>query len=214
MKYGRGSCKITSAGGTKTDLAMDQTVALHTDIAPDGGITNTLTITRSNTLPEQQGLENVSFLRVFVPEGATLIKAVGFSEKPLPYVSTENYKTNPQVEAWENNLSKNVVTGMVSGKEAGKTFFANWLTVRGGESKAVTLVYTLPGRLTSTDHYSLILQKQPGTDGFDFDQKITFPSHHLIWSNKQPMTSSPHDTEFKTRIDRDQLIGYVFEKAF
>jgi len=55
-----------------------------------------------------------------------------------------------------------------------QNFFRNWLTVKGGQTKTVTLVYKLPFKLANLDHFSLLAQKQIGAFASDFSYSLDF----------------------------------------
>src|SRR3989344_12160 len=88
-------------GGTKTDLVIKQQISLSSSISRSGQTTNTLVITRSNTMPDVPGAENKSFIRVFAPLGSKLLKAEGFDRVELPRPDGEGYKTDSDVLKWE-----------------------------------------------------------------------------------------------------------------
>lgn len=202
----------SNVSGTKTDLAINQSLELETSIEKDGSVINSLTIEKGNSLPDEPGLTNTSFMRIFVPEGSELISAEGFTEKVVPTVNTELLKNHPKILVWEKSLSKNVLTGMVTGKEAGKTFFANWLLVPGGSKKTVKLKYKLPFKITDTDHYSILMQKQPGASNIHVVHTVNFPFYSLRWSNVKNSKSKEHESVNEFNLNKDVLFGYVLEK--
>ena len=131
----------SNLGGTKTDLFIDQSISLNSSVDEAGNITNTLSITRTNKMPQMAGTENVDYMRIFVPQGARLISNLGFDYKTVDTTASQGYEMDPQVLEWEKNSVKDTLTNTAIGQEAGKTYFGNWLTTQGGETKTVKLVY-------------------------------------------------------------------------
>jgi len=78
------------------------------------------------------------WVRVYVPEGAKLIDSSG---------------------------SLNTVT---SSTDLGKTVFTGYMAVDPLKKATLTLKYELPVGVVEEDAYKLLIQKQPGTDAFDY----------------------------------------------
>jgi len=204
------SVNSSNLGGTKTDLFIDQDISLKSSLDSSGEIINELKITRKNKLPKMDSTENTSFLRVFAPLGSTLISNVGFDKKNLETPDSANYKIDPDVYEWEKNSVKDVLTGTLIGKESEKTFFGNWLTLKGGEERTVTLIYKLPFKLAGVDHYSLLLQKQAGTLSQNFHYRLQFPERKIEWQNFNPESLEIDYLETSRPLDRDLFMGEVF----
>jgi hypothetical protein len=200
---------ISNLGGTKTDLFVDQNISLKSAISSSGEILNELTITRTNKLPKMDKTENTSFLRIYAPLGSTLISNVGFDKKNLEASDDKSYKIDPDVYQWEKDAVKDVLTGTLIGKETGKTIFGNWLTVQGGETRTVTLIYRLPFKISDLDHYSLLLQKQPGTLNQNFRYRLEFPGRKIQWQNFNPETLETDYLETSRPLDQDSFFGEV-----
>jgi hypothetical protein len=197
---------------TKTDIYIKQKVSLHSEISNEGQIKNTLTITRTNPLPAGDDYTNTSFIRIFVPQGAKLESSEGFTFKPLEVPPLSDAKPYDAVEQWEQRLLKNVVSGTMIGEEAGKTFFANWMELKGGESKTATISYTLPITLNDTDRYSLLVQKQPGAQAYDFSYSLSYPNHSLVWKNNALSTVESHSLTAQLPLNQDRFLGLVLKK--
>lgn len=202
----------TNLGGTKTDLSMEQKISLQSVINGDDSITNTLNITRTNPLPAKKDLENLDFLRVYVPVGATLISTQGFSSVPVPDHLGLGQETDSDILAWENATVKHVLSDTFISQEAGKTVFGNWLKVAGQDSKTVTVVYKLPFRLADLDHYSLLLQKQAGAVNQSFSYEIKFASRALAWKNFDAQVTGSSLALPDTEFNRDYFFGLVFDQ--
>lgn len=121
-------------GGRKSNLYVDQEVVQNIDIAKDGTVTKTLTITYKNTKDYDGWLNSVlpNWTRIYVPKGSELIDVSGFEDKAEPY------------------------------EDLGKTVFAGGFELRPNGVVKVEVVYKLPFKVN--DEYRLLVQKQPGKD--------------------------------------------------
>lgn len=202
----------SNLGGTKTDLFVDQKINLTTSVAKDGTITNELDITRTNKMPQLDQTNNLSFIRVYVPQGSKLISDIGFDFKNLQYPSDINYKIDNDVYNWEKNAITENLTGTMIGQEAGKTFFGNWLNVDGGETKTVKLVYQLPFKINDVDRYSLLLQKQIGAQNQQLNWTLNFPNYQIAWENFSPDQLNTDNLNSAIILDKDYFLGMVLSK--
>lgn len=196
-------------GGTKTDRYISDQVTLKSSVAPDGTVTDELTVRRSNRLPDLPETQNKSFLRVLVPEGATLLANSGFDYVTIDPAGSAALKQDADVYAWEKGSVRDVLTGTTIGREAGKTFFGNWLTVKGGETKTVTLTYRLPFKLSRTDRLSLLVQKQAGAPEHRLRYELSFPSRRLEWQNVPSAQVETSSLVGELTVNRDRFFGSV-----
>jgi hypothetical protein len=202
----------SNLGGTKTDLYIKQTIDLKTSVNPDGLITNELNITRSNTLPKLDKLSNISFIRVLVPKGSSLLSNVGFDYKSFEPPDPTGYKIDSAVYEWERNSVKDLTTGTIIGEEAGKAFFGNWQELEGGQTKTITLVYTLPFQLKDIDHYGILLQKQMGSLDSEVNFRIEYPSYKLEWKKADDAVLENGSLTQRLILNKDYFLGYVFTR--
>ncbi len=202
----------SNLGGTKTDLAIEQKISLDSVIDHSGAIVNTLTVTRINPLPAQPGLENLSFMRIYVPKGAALISTQGFSSMPLPDRLGEDQQTDPDVYALENGSVRHVLSNTLISEENGNTVFGNWVKVAGQASQTVTITYRLPFELNQLDHHSLLLQKQPGAVNQSFSYKVEFLPRAIAWKNFDAEVSGGALTLPALEFNRDYFFGLVFDR--
>jgi hypothetical protein len=199
----------SNLGGTKTDLFVKQATSLVSNIEADGSIINELAITRENTLPELENTNNLSFLRIYVPEGSELLSNTGFMFKPVPDINTNEYKTDSSVLQWEKKLVREGLSGTVIGKESGKTFFGNWVEVKGGETKTVKLTYRLPFKLKKIDRHSLLVQKQLGALNESFDYTLKFSGRKVEWKNIETKLLDTSELNTSLILNKDYLLGLV-----
>jgi len=200
----------SNLGGTKSDSFIEQSAALKTTISDEGKIINELAITRKNLLPDLANTENTSFLRIYVPEGSRLIENTGFDYINLDHLKNTGYKSDPDIYALEKFSHKDVVTGTTIGIESEKTYFGNWLKLKGGEKKTVKITYELPFELTNIDRYSVLFQKQLGSGNTDIDWEITFSGRRLDWHNFENPEININSLNADFTLNRDYLLGGVF----
>ena len=123
-------------GGRKSNLYAYEQVEQDINVAGDGSVTKTVTITYQNPQSQDGWLNSVlpNWVRVYVPSGSQLISSSGLEAKQDPYT------------------------------DLGKTVFAGFFQLRPQGVSKVTFEYKLPFKVSK--EYDLLMQKQPGTDGF------------------------------------------------
>lgn len=143
-------------GGRKSNLYAYESVEQNIEVAGDGTVTKTVTITYQNPEKQDGWLNSVlpTWVRVYVPKGSQLITSEGLDAKADPY------------------------------EELGKTVFAGYFQLRPEGVSKVTFKYKLPFKVTGA--YKMLIQKQPGTDGFIYTINL-----------------GKHFEEFKLTTDRE-----------
>lgn len=187
-----------NVGGGKTDYVVKTREALDVRMLPNGGIRNTLTITRTHTGdPDDKlaGLPNIDYVRVYAPVGARLIETEGFGRLP-----PETFKPVDQTLGKDELISAiehdpiiieedgtRVVREVYGGGKGGIGWvgerqyisFGNWMIVKPGETVTAKITYEVPA-------VSGFVQKNPVKKFF---KKLFFKStasmYSLIWQ-KQP----------------------------
>ncbi len=202
----------SNLNGTKTDVYISTSAQLTTSIAKSGQITNLLTLTRKNLMPDAHNTNSRVFMRFFVPKGSKLLEAKGFDFLPIYRSEIDNsYKRDKDVLEWEKNSVRDVLTGTQIGLEQDKTFFGNWLSLKGGEEKTVSLKYTLPYKLKSLDTYSLLLQKQPGSQDYHLNQEFFIDNRELLWASSPEFDIKQSSPQHKYLLNKDHFFGIVLK---
>jgi hypothetical protein len=137
----------TNFAGAKTNTWVAYSADLKSEVASDGTVTNTLSLTYKNPqeyfVDAKTGLKlNGVFrdwLRVYLPNGSELIEAKGFE------------------------------TGLATGSDLGKSVVEGFFTLAPLNNKTITLKYKSGYKASSP--YRLLIQKQGGTKNFPY--KIT-----------------------------------------
>jgi len=121
-------------GGRKSNLYVTEDVTQDVEIAGDGTVTKTLTITYKNPQDYDGWLNSVlpNWTRIYVPEGSEIMDVEGFEDPGETYT------------------------------EHGKTVISGGFELRPQGVKKIIITYKLPFKVE--DEYELLVQKQPGKD--------------------------------------------------
>ena len=143
----------TNFSGGKTNIWVKNKVDQVIEVAADGTVTKTVTLTYNN--PQDSSVQIATgrrlnglfrdWLRVYVPKGSQLIEAKGFE------------------------------TGQAESVDLDRTVFEGFFTLAPLNVRTVTLKYTLPFKVKSP--YKILMQKQGGTKEFPYTIKINGKSH-------------------------------------
>lgn len=166
----------SNIGGLKSSLNVQETITQNLDFDENGGLTKTVTVQRhhagSYTWPD--GI-NKTYNKMIVPKGSKVLEWRVISGDDFPLSDFKN-----------KNLG-----GVKTSEENGKTIFGFWLNTKPGEDSKVQIKYRLPASLNFADSYSLLMQKQPGTQGTNEIINITNPRKQVFLKGKkvsQPVT--------------------------
>ena len=207
-------------GGGKTDGVIDEIIEHQSDIQADGSIIDTVTIKRihrGKIGDPWTGLDNVNYVRVYVPAGSQLIEADGFSriDNWRFQNADPDFEQDADLRRIEQNSYVEDRTKTRISQEFNKTVFGNWLVVSPGQSTKATFRYKLPFKITDqTDRYSLFIQKQPGSFGSYLISEVTFPdTYSAIWAYPDNrLELSPTSAQFEHDLATDQFFGLVVKK--
>lgn len=215
--------------GQKTDTSIQERVDHEVEIAEDGTITDTVTLTRVHAGVKGElfkGANNVSYVRVYVPTGSRLIEATGF-EAPLSSlfeVPLLEDQLDPHVARLVTSESSPVADVEVT-QEFGRTAFGGWLQLRPGETRVSRFRYTLPftafdlaqrtGEGQVTDRasvkraaYMVLLTSQAGKANRNIHTRVQVPSG---WQTRWTNQSSEGPFELAATWDRDRILAGLFE---
>ena len=142
----------SNMGGAKSNMFVKQSVDQVINIASDGLVSKTVTISYKNPFPPsncnlEAGLVCLNALlrdwvRMYIPKGSVLTKSSGSEVKVTTY------------------------------DELDKTVFDGFITVKPMGTATYTLMYTLPFKIKSGSPLPLLIQKQPGTDNNNYTIKV------------------------------------------
>ncbi len=200
----------TNIGGGKTDGVIAQTIELKTEILETGEVIDTLIIKRRhNGNPHDyfQKVRNVDWLRVYVPQGAQLLSAQGFSQVGPEFFKTPDreLETDPDLAQREGVFEIDPDSNTRIYNEFGKTVFANWMMVDVGQEKEVVLRYRLPQKIkfSPLTSYKLLVQKQSGEEPYFYHTFILPSFAKEEWNNLEK-------NNFQGILERDMVIGRIF----
>ena len=223
----------TNLGGGKTDSVIDQIIDVDIDVSEDGSIINTITISKKHRGLQNalfEGVNNVDYLRLYVPKGSQLLEASGFE---IP--AEELFEVSDIPLSIDEDLAlifKDAYTDSVSGTdvwtENGKTVFGNWIQTKPGETEQVQFVYKLPFKLIekpreqnlleiakarlgfkNLETYTLFLQKQPGVKTRTSTINLSLPETlRVIWSSH---AGSDETASVSFNNEEDVFIRFLIE---
>jgi hypothetical protein len=219
----------TNIGGGKTDAVIKERIDVNVVIDPKGTVTNTVTITRTHEgTPEEDfsGVNNVNYLRLYVPKGSQLIEASGFDipRSTLFETPDPDWVVDADLLYADDSFLIDEGSGTQIYEEAGKTVFGNFTQTAPGETTTTRLSYTLPftfadivasrGWLDSwrrrlgfseSDTYSLLVQKQSGVLNRTTTIRVHVPDElRALWSSDKLSHTA-------TGNEQDLFFAAIFE---
>ena len=163
-----------NVAGGKSDVFVNQTISLQSQVDSDGAVHNELTVKRKHTGDTSEyswyQAPNRDYMKIYAAAGATLVSIAGDTKKTVyPRI---NYKRAGYATDTDAILSE-------SGTEFGKTVFDAWLTTSAGEEKSIVFTYDNPEKipLRSGSVYTFVFDRQAGVRGgvdFTFEAPAGF----------------------------------------
>lgn len=221
----------TNVGGGKTDTVIERDVTVDTFIAEDGTIENTVTLTQTHRGMANAlftGMNNVDYVRLYVPEGSTFITGTGFEAPPssLFQESDRPLGIDEDLAIAMQNVTKDPITETDIWEEQGKTVLGNWIQTAPGETQIVTFTYRLPWSALQGSSsnswafakhlfgakealsYAIVVQKQSGVAQNVLVRVHTPESFSQMWSS-----DGEQDKQFYVEGQHSDLFtGWIFER--
>jgi hypothetical protein len=219
----------TNLGGGKTDGVIKENVDIKVEIQADGSIINTATISRKHLgIPGLlfTGVNNVDYMRVYVPAGSELISASGFSvpDESLFEIPDTDWLVDDDLAFSQFKQSTHEQSGTTITQEHGKTVFGNWVQTRPGSTSTAEFKYKLPfgfdelkkqknlynsiiniAGFSKHNEYSLFVQKQSGVINRTTSVTVFAPDAlKTIWSS-----NDTGKTFFSN--EKDSMFAALFE---
>lgn len=212
--------------GQKTDTAIREQVNHEVSIQEDGSIIDTVTLVRSHAASKGElfrGVNNVSYMRVYVPQGSELLEAEGFEAPSSSFFEVPLPEDGPDLD--ETRLVRRVPSPLSDvdvTEEFGRTAFGAWVQLRPGETRTTKFRYRLPftvfdlaarvgetapaGKGDARAAYVLLLTSQPGKKDREIRTRVTLPPRfRLDWTNQSSSSSSGLGVE--GTWDRDRVLA-------
>lgn len=167
---------FSNVKGSKTDFVTDNSFNLKISPNNGGDLTHELTIARTHKGGNSKfgfyNKDNSAYIRVYVPLGAKLEEIKGQSitnfDALIGYEDFD-FKIDKDLESIESGIS-HPMSGVDVFEESGRTVFGFWLITKPGQTKSVTLKYSVTEETAAPNgKFSLYWQKQSGT-GSDLAQ--------------------------------------------
>jgi len=202
----------TNIHGQKSDAKIKQSIEHQAVVQPDGSIIDTVFVRRAHSgiagVP-LYGVNNVDYLRIYVPEGSELLEAGGFTFPPEDVfkVPEDWYKDDVDLAAQEREIGIHPQSGTRITSEFGKNVFGNWVMVAPGNTVTAYFVYRLPFKAGS--RYSLLAQKQSGIES-DFTTQVIYPDGWSpVWSADEGMQLASNGASYSGKLSEDKVVGVV-----
>lgn len=188
----------TNLQGEKSDADISQSISHQAVVQADGSIIDTVVLRRQHVAVHPAAhyqKDNISYLRLYVPPGSTLIAARGFQSPPENAfrAPVAGAKPDLMLQNFEQEIGLDEQSGTRITEEFGKTAFGNWVVTPVDGISQVQLTYRLPftifdwaagGADAVPDllPYQLVVQRQAGLES-TFESQIVFPADwQLRWS--------------------------------
>lgn len=226
-------------GGHKSDQFVEQEIDYRTQVKADGDVEVTVTVRRTHNgptevpedavFPEGENpayKDNIVYQRTFVPRGAQLLEATGFTalsdvpkvvipESDLPLVGDDD------VTRWQAGQKVNH-TGTAIGVESEYTFFANWVITKPGQTSVTLYRYTIPRHASmpsffnQAQRYSVYVAKQPGDVRTSLRASIRIPDD-VVMTHVAPETGLTRESDqqliYRGGLVSDIGVGAVLERS-
>ena len=220
----------TNIAGGKTDKFIEQLIDHEINIADDGSIIDTVSISRrhnGSTDDIFSGVRNVNYQRIYVPQGAVLLEASGFNPPALALFETpEDYlKADFDLIRLEKNKVIEPESQTTIHTINNKTVFAGWTQTDPGETTVVKLKYKLPFELKTPEKsllekvignqpesklFTAFYQKQAGCLNTQISSVINIPENFkTIWN--YPMDGLNHEAKRTFDLETDKLHGIIIQ---
>jgi len=228
----------TNIGGGKSDRKIDEEINHQASIGEDGSVTDILTVNRIHTAVKGEkyiGVNNVDWMRIYVPKGSVLIEASGFEAVPQELFKQPDgsQRVDPDLA---NEFASQIdsESGTKIYEESGYTVFANWSQVKPGQTATIKIKYLLPFKIFKNDEkstiqilpglksqlgdnsnlgtYSLLIQKQPGAKSHNFRTVLMFENLKNLWAYPDTLNVKQNGWSVKDVLDGDKYYGMVLVK--
>ncbi|OGH76879.1 MAG: hypothetical protein A2469_03865 [Candidatus Magasanikbacteria bacterium RIFOXYC2_FULL_40_16] len=228
----------TNIQGQKSDAKIEQKITHEVVIDEFENIVDTVIVERKHGGEPGEmfyGSANVDYVRVYVPEGSELIEADGFTFPPEDAfrVPESWYGDDADLAEYEKEAGIHLTSGTRITNEFGKTVFGNWVITPPGQTSVFYFKYKLPFKAPvnespesnmekwqsvfvpsinkKTSRYSLLVQKQSGSDS-EFQTTIIYPTEWVpAWKSNEDIDLASNGAMYSAVLDTDKVIGIAVE---
>lgn len=220
----------SNIGGGKTDGVITETIKSITNISEDGSIERTVVLTRVNAGDPGDVFtkeNNVTYHRIYVPEGAALIEATGFIAPPKElFQKPESYLgEDATLVALAKGEEVDEKSGVRIGRENGYSVFGGWTQVGPGQQATIRFTYRLPGSIIASRQsfmhqvfgtptlgsYSTTFDLQSGTNR-TLEHRVVLPaSWNVVWHDGNARIAGG-GYEYRMPLDHTIVTSLLFRK--
>lgn len=223
----------SNIGGQKTDAEIEQEIYHEAVIQEDGSVVANVIIKRRHLGDKNEllyGGPNIDYLRIYVPEGSTLLEAKGFTWPDEKYFKTPEkwFEKDTYLKEIEGKATTDKNTGTKIINEFGKTSFGNWVITEPGEESVIKFSYQLPFKIFTAKNkntldkilgekqlskYQLIIQKQSGIDS-EFSSQIIYPeSWSPEWKQGEGISLAKNGAQIENvKLFEDRVWSLLMER--
>jgi len=171
----------TNVASGKSDIFINQSIQLESQIMEDGSLSNNLLITRSHGGQNQKDWwyrsTNKNYIKIITPIQSELINIKNNEISPYKYITpSKTLIRDTDLLNMENNLIYDENTKSWQGSEINTNVIGTWFSIPAGRTKTLELNYKQNNKLLIADNktFTFILDKQSGVSG-SFEYKIVAP---------------------------------------
>ncbi|KKT50885.1 MAG: hypothetical protein UW43_C0001G0050 [Candidatus Yanofskybacteria bacterium GW2011_GWA1_44_21] len=198
---------FSNVKGSKTDAVIDNSISVNTQISDE--LAHTVSISRKHNGGKNQygfyNKQNPTYVRILAPAGSQLKSIKGNSKpdfRPLLGYADYNFKKDEDLSGLEATVHIDAKTGVDVYRESGKTGFGFWLITNPGETKTVTIQYSVPDKYIGGD-YNLYMQKQPGLIVDEFNYSLSLPSNTAVIESQPTLDRISDGYILSRKFDND-----------
>ncbi len=170
----------TNIGGGKSDLVIKNRIK-HNMYIKNDEIISEVYLSRTHNGKEGQifyGVNNLDYVRFYVPKGSILIEAKGFLSDDMSNRfkgEAEDLKKDDDLMMIYKSSTMDAESKTEIYTETEKTVFANWISLKPGQSKTVYIKYATPlPDVEDKNNFIFYWQKQAGDMNTYLEANISF----------------------------------------
>lgn len=223
--------------GAKTDAVMSTKIRHKSVIADDGSVTDHVTVTLAHggrKGDEFTGMRNVTYLRLYVPEGSKLIKASGDIRPPAPTFfdqPPEGCVPDKTLTSATGAVLHDPNSGAAVNNEFGRTVYGVWTQTDPGAESVVSFDYLLPFSVkptapapslsqqfglsaigASSAPFGLVIEKQSGAANTEITSLLKIPDGWYTSFASPEGIASPDGWSYTTSLDTNKVIGAIISR--
>jgi len=223
--------------GAKTDAVMSTKITHESVVASDGSVTDHVTVTLTHNGHKGDaftGVRNVTYLRLYVPEGSKLIQASGDIKPPAPSffdIPAEGCSPDQTLAATEGPIMHDPNSGADVNNEFGRTVYGVWTQTDPGASSTVSFDYQLPFTVSpvppaptvsqqlglsapqaASAPFGLVIENQSGAVDTEINSTLKLPAGWYPSFASPEGIASPDGWSFTSDLNATKIIGAMISK--